>query len=113
MPLKFRTTYLNFKRYALMTTLTLGVYAFVPDNYEPRANAASRSSPEAHHVSPKRDPADRSRIAQAKRQIVSGSVKAPASASSEPLLFLSDEYLKREKQTEDRLRRLMTICKGC
>jgi hypothetical protein len=99
-------------RAAVMTTLTLGIYAFVPVNHLQRANAA-QSALETQHVALKRDPVDRLRIAEATRQIERKSANAPARASSEPLLFLSDEYLKREKQTEDRLKRVMTICKGC
>ena len=104
---------LAFKLFAVTTTLALGVCAFGPGSHAQRANAQSQPALKAPQVLPKRDAADRLRIAQAKRQIERKNANALARASSEPLLFLSDEYLKSEKQTEDRLKRVMTICKGC
>jgi hypothetical protein len=101
------------KLFAVMTTLTLGICAFAPSSHAQRAKAGSQSAFEAPHALSKRDWADRLRIAEPKRQIERKSANAPAPASLEPLLFLSDEYLKSEKQTEDRLKRVMTICKGC
>jgi hypothetical protein len=42
---------------------------------------------------------------------------APAAAiapiAPEPPVFLSDEWRRKEQLTEDRLRRIMNICKGC
>lgn len=35
---------------------------------------------------------------------------APAGAAP---VFLSDAWLRQEKQTDDRLKRFMNICKGC
>jgi hypothetical protein len=102
-----------FKLFAVITSLALGICAFVPGSHAQRATAQSQPALEASQVLPKRDAADRLRIAQAKRQIARKSANALARASPEPLLFLSAEYLKSEKQTEDRLKRVMTICKGC
>jgi hypothetical protein len=101
------------KTFVVTTSLTLGICAFVPGSHAQRANAASQSALEAPHLLPARDRADRLRAAQARRQIERKTALAPARASSEPPLFLSDEYLKSEKQTEDRLKRVMSICKGC
>ena len=102
---------LYFKLFAVMTTLALGGCALVPDDHAQRENAASQSSLEAQHLSPNSDPADRSHIAQARREMEISSAKAPARASLELPKYLSAEYLKREKQTEDRLKRVMTSAK--
>ncbi len=98
---------------AAMTILTLGICGFGPESQAQRANAAAQSAVETPHILSARDRADRLRVAQAKRQAERKTALAPARASSEPLLFLSDEYMKSEKQTEDRLKRVMSICKGC
>jgi len=36
-----------------------------------------------------------------------------ATPAAEGPVFMSEEYLRKEKLTEDRLKRAMTICKGC
>lgn len=38
---------------------------------------------------------------------------APAAPEAEPPVFLSKEWIKKDQETEDRLRRTMNICKGC
>ena len=108
----FKVMSLVFKLFAVMSTLALGVFAVVPGSPAQRANAQSQPALKAPHVLPKAKPADL-RIAQAKRQLERKNGNALARASAEPLLFLSDEYLKNEKLTEDKLKRVMTICKGC
>ena len=37
----------------------------------------------------------------------------PAPPVPEPLLYLSEAYLKKEQQTEDRLKKVMNICSRC
>jgi hypothetical protein len=102
-----------FKAFAAMTILALGICGFGPESQAQRANAAGQSAVEGPRLLPARDRADRLRVAQTKPQVERKTALAPARASSEPLLFLSDEYMKSEKQTEDRLKRVMSICKGC
>lgn len=108
----FRTMSVAFKLFAVTGMLALGVFAFAPGSHAQKAKAQSQPALQAPRVLPKPKPADL-RIAQPKRQIEPQRATAPARASPEPLLFLSAEYLQNEKQVEDKLKRVMTICKGC
>jgi hypothetical protein len=36
-----------------------------------------------------------------------------APVAQEPPVFLSEEWIKQDQKTEDRLKRIMNICKGC
>jgi hypothetical protein len=101
------------KMFAATSIVTLAICAFGPESRAQRANAAAQSAQQAPHLLPAGDRADRLRIAQARRQIERKPAPVPIRASPQPLLFLSDAYMKNEKQTEDRLKRVMTICKGC
>ena len=108
----FRTMSVAFKLFAVTGMLALGVFAFAPGSHAQKAKAQSQPALQAPRVLPKPKPADL-RIAQPKRQIEPQRATALARASPEPLLFLSAEYLQNEKQVEDKLKRVMTICKGC
>lgn len=101
------------KMFAATSIVALAICAFGPESRAQRANAAAQSAQHAPHLLSAGDRADRLRVAQARRQIERRPAPTPARVSPEPLLFLSDEYMKSEKQTEDRLKRVMTICKGC
>lgn len=104
---------LSRKMFAVAAILALGICGFGPESRAQPANAAAPSALQAPQLLPPRDRANQLRAAPPKRQIERKATVAPAPASPEPLLFLSDEYMKNEKQTEDRLKRVMSICKGC
>jgi histone deacetylase complex regulatory component SIN3 len=78
-------------------------------NAEPQPSVVSTKT--SAHLKSK----DRVRASRAHRGNAPIHTAAPTpttGASTEPV-FLSDAWLKQEKQTDDRLRRFMNICKGC
>jgi hypothetical protein len=80
-----------------------------------KANAESRPGVVSPHAPPDIKSKTRHRVARAPRQTTAKSATAQtevAPTGADPV-FLSDAWLKQEKQTDDRLRRFMNICKGC
>jgi len=73
----------------------------------PQINSASQPSLQKSGVEPRSAPAKKQPRAKA---IIALPRAVPAAQAP---LFLSEEYLEKEKLTEDRLKRAMTICKGC
>ena len=84
-------------------------------NAEPRPGAVSSHAPS--DLKSKTRP----RLARARRRISPKIAASPTNAApptetvpaGEDPVFLSDAWLKKEKQTDERLKRFMNICKGC
>lgn len=79
------------------------------------ANAEPQTSVVSPHASPDVKSKTHHRVAHAPRQVSPRDAAAStgvAPTNTEPV-FLSDAWLKQEKQTDDRLKRFMNICKGC
>jgi hypothetical protein len=79
-----------------------------------KANAESRPSVTSPQTSPDVKSKTRHRVTRAPRH--AGPTHAAAATEAAPAgaeVFLSDAWLKQEKQTDDRLKRFMNICKGC
>ena len=78
-------------------------------NAEPQPGSPSRPVPVARQSS------DKSQIARARSQVKLEAASARPKLAPDSLepLYLSEAYLKKEKQTEDGLKRVMNICSGC
>ena len=80
----------GFKFVGVMIALALGSCAVLLDNVQ-EANAQPQPVPKA--------------AASARAKL--------APPFPEPPLYLSEAYLKKEQQTEDRLKKVMNICSRC
>jgi hypothetical protein len=96
--------------------LSKAYFALLFSNNVQKANAEPQPGPPSRSVPAARQSSDKSHIAQARSQVKLTAALArttPAPPALEPPLYLSEAYLKKEQQTEDRLKRVMNICSGC
>lgn len=101
-------------RRILEMTVVAAVVAFAVHGIGVQTVNAETRPGAAHASSDKKSKGGR-RVTRAHRQASPKIAVAPTGVvppSMEPV-FLSDAWLKQEKQTDDRLRRFMNICKGC
>jgi outer membrane lipopolysaccharide assembly protein LptE/RlpB len=95
--------------------LVIAVVAFAAHGFGMReANAEPRPTVSSHASSDIKSKT-RHRVARVRHRTVQKNAVAPTDAAStdaEPV-FLSEAWVKREQETDARLKRFMNICKGC
>jgi hypothetical protein len=97
------------------TIASMGM-SFVLGTHE--ANAEPQPASASQHVTPNPKPKERPHAADAKPRVKPKNANGrsePVSVAPEPEppVFLSEEWIKKDRETENRLKRIMNICKGC
>jgi hypothetical protein len=101
---------------AVISILAFAGVASVLGNHVQKANSEPQPGPALQQAPPGLKSNEKSRAGLAKNQTKLRNAIAPTKAvpvAAKPPAFLSEEYIKKEQQTEDRLKKMMIICNGC